>query len=206
MLKLVNLRETPPDNYRYTFLEDGQRIESFGHQSWLDGIKEHYKRNGYPMPDNWRELAEDQLCRLLPPGWCIHEDGRRPEHFIDSRLSVWDIMRGTQVLAAFVLSGGATVSKELAESRAVTCAACPFNMGVAGCAPCIGLSNVIADASGSIETKADDQLRSCAICKCSNRAQSRIPIKHLAKGVTDEMMDQFPEWCWKKKEMLASKT
>jgi hypothetical protein len=36
------------------------------------------------------------------------------------------------------------------------------------------------------------------VCKCSNKAQVWVPIEHLKRGVTPEMMPLFPPKCWKR--------
>lgn len=193
--------ECPPDQFRYKFRQDGYTVKCFDYGGWLARIKDHCHINGYPLVDTFD--AEDQLCRLLPPGWCQQETGEAPEWFIDARLTMGDVIRGTTVLASFVAQGMPLVEKEVAAERGKICAGCPFAINVAGCGPCVGLSNIISEVAGSDPLPSDSALgnKSCAICKCAARAQIWLPAELLARGVTDEQMRQFPSWCWKKAEI-----
>lgn len=205
MLRLIPDSTTPPDKFRFTHPEDGWIDVAMDRKSWFAAIKKHRVDNGYPLPDDWQAQAEDQLCRILPPGWCLQEDGRSPEQFVDTRISLDDVLRGTRVLLSFMFHGMPTVPQAQIESRAKTCASCYMNIAIPGCSPCVGLSNLIADVSGNISTPADPMLRACAICHCSNQAQTRIPIEILAKGVTGEQRALFNtvEHCWKRAELAA---
>lgn len=203
-LELTQRNQCPPDQFRYRFREDGRLIKCFSHEGWLQRIREHREYNSYPEPDDWKEQAEDQLCRLLPPGWCRQITGELPEWYLNSRLGIEDVLRGTRVLASFVLNGAPIVSREVAAKRGSICATCPFAAAVEGCGICAGLSNVVAEVAGGESLPSDSVLenKSCLVCKCSARAQAWLPIEYLEKGVTDEMLKQFPEWCWKGAEVL----
>lgn len=203
-LKLIQKSECPPDQYRYRHREDGWLDKCYDHVGWLRRIQDHRRINGYPDPVDWVAEAEDQLCKLLPPGWCVQNTGEPPEWFLDTRVTVDDVMRGTRVLAEFVWQGMPIVEKKVASERANICATCPFAISAAGCGPCIGLSNLIAEVAGSETLPSDSILanRSCAICGCAARAQVWLPINLLYKGVTDQMMQQWPSHCWKGKELV----
>jgi hypothetical protein len=205
MLKFKQHTECPPDQWRYKFREDGQTIRCFSYEGWIARIQDHRAYNGYPTPVNWIAEAEDQLCKLLPPGWCVQETGEPPPWFLDTRLGMEDVLRGTKVLASFVMAGAPLVDKETALTRAKVCAGCPFAISAEGCGACHGLSNAIAEVIGSVELETDAQLsnKMCAVCKCAARAQVWLPAEFLSRGVTDLMLEQFPEdWCWKRREVL----
>jgi hypothetical protein len=203
MLRLKRGTETVPDLFTWKFPQDGYVASAYDIDSWFSKIDKHYKDNEYPQPANWREIAENDLCRRLSGEWCT---GGGPRSFVNTRFTLDDFIRGTKVLAPFVLTGN-VVSKEVAESRALICSRCPLNVRVPGCASCSQMANVVADAKGGGTTKYDNLLQSCAICLCSNEAQIWIPIEYLRKGVTDVMMGQFKEFnetggeCWKAKEL-----
>lgn len=204
-LTLIQRSECPPDQYRYRFREDGCLIKCFSYGGWLERIRAHREFNGYPEPDDWKEEAEDQLCRLLPPGWCRQVTGEPPEWYLNSRLSMDDVLRGTRVLVSFVSNGAHIVDKAVASARGAICAGCPFSAHVEGCGPCVGLSNLIAEVAGSQSLPSDAVLenKSCLVCKCSARAQIWVPIEFLEKGVTEEMLAQFPaDYCWKRRETI----
>jgi hypothetical protein len=205
LLRLRDTNEVPPDGYRFVMPENGYRIGPINRKDdWLLAIKKHRDDNGYPSPDNWRELAEDQLARTLPSGWAFYEDGSEPENYVDRRMGFEDIIRGTKVLLEFVRQGAPLVEQKEAERRARICAACYLNLPVHGCAPCVGLANLVEDVAQQRKTEADAQLEnsSCGVCRCMSRAQIWLPIDILAKGVSAEMMKLWPyEFCWKGQQL-----
>lgn len=164
-------------------------------------VNEHCSINGYPrIPE---ADMEDQLCKLLPPGWCLQDTGDPPPWFINSRVTMDEVIRGTKVLASFIAQGMPLVEKSVAAERGAICAGCPFAANAAGCGPCAGLSNLIGEIAGAAPLDSDPILgnRSCLICGCAARAQIWLPIELLAKGVTPEMDERWPTWCWKKKAL-----
>lgn len=206
MLKLINNSVTPPDKMRYRFPEDGFTVMAMDRDDWFRGIKKHYVDNEYPMPDDWRERAEAQLCATLPSGWCRHEDGSEPTAFLSRRFSLGDAINGTKVLANLVANGCPIVSQEVAEERARTCAACYVLMEIPGCGSCGGIANIVAAACGARTTSSDHVLegRVCAACHCAARANVWIPVEISQVGVTPEALALMPsEWCWKKREIEA---
>lgn len=203
LLRLKETSECPPDKYRYKFPEDGYTSRAFDRASWFADIQKHYRDNEYPIPANWKQVAEDQLCRLLPPGWCTYDDGRAPSVFMDTRSSIDSILNATRVFSSFVAQGLPLVDHETAEERARTCASCFACVTIPGCAPCVGLSNLVADIVGAGKTEADSILatKSCAWCGCSAQANVWIPVSVSEKGVSDDVLAIAPEWCWKAREI-----
>jgi hypothetical protein len=201
MLRLIPSNETPPDKFRFTHPEDGWTDIAMDREGWFKAIRKHREDNNYPLPEDWQSQAEDQLCRILPPGWCQQEDGRTPEQFVNARIGFDDIMRATAVFAEEVRQGAPLVSQEVAEARGATCAGCYMRQPVAGCGMCYGLVNLVASVAGAHATKADALLsgKSCLVCKCAAQAQIWLPIDVLAKGVTPEMDELWPPFCWKGK-------
>jgi hypothetical protein len=198
MLRLKPSNVTPPDRFTYRFPQDGFLAIHPDRGGWFAMIDKHYKDNGYEKPENWREIAEEQLCRRLSGEWC---EGGGPHSFINTRFTLDDFFRGTKVLGSFALSGE-VVSPEIAESRALICSRCVANVTVPGCSSCTGMANIVADAKGAKATKYDYLLKACGVCHCSNEAQVWIPAEFLAKGVTNEMMETYSEidatdGCWK---------
>lgn len=207
MLKLLQRTECPPDQFRYKHRQSGYTDKCFTWDGLVDRVKAHCHFNGYP-PVPVADI-EDQLCKLLPPGWCVQDTGEAPQWFIDSRVHPDDIVRGTDVLAALLVEKAKSlftgkpvlVEKSVAAERAAICATCPFAANAQGCGPCAGISNAVAAIVGSETLPSDEMLanKACLICKCAARAQAWVPVEILARGVTDEMMEQFPaEWCWKR--------
>lgn len=166
----------------------------------MDAINKYRGDNGFPAVD--QADCIDQLCKILPPGWCTYDTGARPSWYVNTRLDVQDIYNGTKVLGSFYIAGQPLVSKELAASRSAICARCPYNIGVSGCQPCIGLQGLIEGIGGRIKTPSDSSLKSCGICKCGNLAQTRLPINILAKGVEVDQLEKYPkDFCWKISEL-----
>lgn len=203
MLKLISRRETPPDKYRYKFKEDGHTVSSFSYDGWLTQIENHRRFNGYEAPTDWVAEAEDQLCRLLPAGWCVQDTGAPPDFYLETRVTMEDVLNGTKVLASFTMQGMPLVDREVAEERGKTCAGCYAAIPIPGCSPCVGLASLIADIAGADPLTSDPhlELKSCAVCKCSARAQVWLPAELLSKGVPDEMLPKFPAFCWKRREI-----
>lgn len=204
-LRLIPRIETPPDDFRYVFPQDGVLIRAIERKNWFEKIADHYRMNNYERPEDWKEQAEAQLCSSMPPGWCKYEDGGEPKAFINRRFNFGDAVNGTNVLIEFVAQGAPLVPQELAESRARTCAACFALMQIPGCTSCSKFADMVARVSGARKTKADPILdsKACGVCACSAQANVWIPVEVSKAGVTQEMMDLFPSHCWKKQEILA---
>jgi hypothetical protein len=202
-LVLVDHRITPPDGFRFTHPETGHVSFSLDETAWFKAIEKYRTDNGFPLID--RADIFDQFCKLLPPGLCRYDNGDKPAWYVNTRLRVSDILRGTKALTQFVVAGFPTVNKELAASRSAICARCPFNVPISGCQPCVGLSSLIVSIGGSIKTPADVSLKTCAVCLCSNLAQTRLPIELLAKTVTTDQIEKYPrDFCWKIAELTQA--
>lgn len=199
-------RETPPDRWRWKCRHTGHRIESMAKASWFQEIEKFNRENGFEQPENWREIAEHELCMLLPPGFCEYRGGGAPERqMLNTRTTAANIVAGTRVFLEWREQGMPLVTPEVAEQRAKTCAACYAAVPITGCGGCVGLVNLVLDIVGKGTTTADDELKtkSCAWCGCSALANVWIPAEVSQKGVTDEMLQTEIPWCWKIREIRA---
>jgi len=209
-LRLNKRSDSPPDWFRFTVPETGHVIRSLDVDTWMLEIKNYYRVNSIPVPDNLREIAEDQVCQLLPPGWCHYSDGGAPADYIDTRLGIDDVLRGTAVVSEIIARRIAAVlspdwspfvTQEEAEARAATCAACYVKVPVQGCLSCREFSGAVGAVIGNRKTKSDPQLEfhSCAICKCSAKAHVWVKGEVLGIGMSDEMLASFDKipHCWK---------
>lgn len=197
--------QCPPDRYRFVH-STGYVSRALDPYSWMQDILKHRRDNSLPIPDNMQAIAEDQLCRTLPPGWCSYSDtGATPSDYIDIRVDLHDMLNATKVFGSFVLAGMPLVEPSVAEERGRICSACPANVGISGCSPCVGMAEAVAEVVGASKTSADALLenRSCAWCKCSSKAQIWVPIEILAKGVDDALLARNTfEHCWKRNGLL----
>lgn len=193
--------EVPPDRLRFR-APDGTLIEATDQPAWYAKIRKHYADNSLPLPANYKELAQDHLCRILPPGWCRHEDGTGAVG-VNVRLVLGDYLRGMEILTAVATSGDPLVSAELAEERAAKCAACPANVAVPGCAPCVGISNLIVKIKGANTTKADPFLKTCACCKCNTAAKVWVKTEILSRADDATVLAQMRSMpdCWCSQEI-----
>lgn len=205
LLKLRPSNVSPPDKFQYLVPEDGWKLQTFAITDLVNQVKDHYTRNGYTIPENLRALIEDQNCQRLSGEWCEYEGGEAFMDGVDTRFGLEEMINGTRVLASFTLGGMKTVSQEEAESRALVCSRCHMNQAVPGCQSCHGLLNIIAEVIGGKVTKEDANLKQCAICKCSNKAQIFVRAEDLAKGTTGQQLRQFrrASHCWKWKAIDA---
>jgi hypothetical protein len=118
---------------------------------------------------------------------------------------------GVKITSDWKDSGEPPVSKELAESRAATCVACPLN----GQGDLTKWFTIPASAaikrqlewlSGQkLVTSVDDKLNICEACLCPLKLKSWTPFKfikaHLAPDVIDELRKGRD--CWQLKELEA---
>ena len=191
----------PPDRLKYK-LPNGITVEGADRETWYRLIRERYRDNGIPIPDNLESIAQDQWCRTAPPGFCRHENG---DGFVgvNVRLEMGDLFRGMEVLTAVASSSEPLVSQELAEERAAKCAACPANVPIAGCLPCMGIPNLIVKIKGAHTTKADPFLKTCGCCKCSLLAKVWVKTEILANAddaTIRSQMRMMPD-CWAVQEI-----
>ena len=198
MLRLRPSNITPPDKFTYRFPQDGFLAVHIDRIGWYGVIDKHYKDNGYEQPENWREIAENALCRRLSGEWCV---GGGPHSFINTRFTFDDLFRGAKAALT-----GTIVDAQTAEARALICSRCVANVTVPGCSGCSGLANLVASLKGAKKTPYDHLLKACGICHCPNEAQVWYSAEDLAKGVTTEMMETYSEidaedGCWKYREI-----
>ena len=151
---------------------------------------------GLPI-DNIQKDVEEHLCRLIP-SWCERKI-RGP--MIRKEFTKADVLAFIESVKGTILSGG-VVEKSLAEDRAQACLQCPYNLSLAGCEGCNGVSNVIFSMLGATRrVKIITQLKSCGICGCSLKAKIWVPKDVLEKtSHIQNTKGEFPAWCWVEKD------
>lgn len=195
MRRLRNKSIGVPDWFRYTHEETGHTDTAHVYADWIERCHTHRKDNNLP-PMNAAQF-EDQLCEQIGPEYCEYQEGDSKDWVDIRRLSLSDVVAFTKVLIAHAFSGGQYVSQEEANRRAKICSTCYFNVNVPGCGACRAVSSLTA---GNRKTDYDHQLKSCAICKCTNSSQVHFPLTTLAVNSTNEKQSQYPQpFCWKSK-------
>jgi hypothetical protein len=201
MQRLIEKTTVPPDGFRYFQEETRTTVRAPDYDNLFVEVARHRKVNNIPLGPLWQAQVEDQLCQQLPSGFCKEQDAAQGRN-VFTRIGWEDVSRGTQSLTSWFTGGRRYVEQALADSRAATCARCYYNVQIGGiCAACQHLQNLTTKLVGGHKTSSDPFLRACAICKCANAAQVQVPIEDLAKGVTEQMMSQWPPFCWKGQEL-----
>lgn len=194
--KLKRYTECPPDGYRYVDPDTGHVTRKEDQQSWVLAAIAHRKANNLEVPLNFSALMEDQLCEVLPSGWCEFDDNSRPR--IDMRFGLRDVWNWAE--AHIKLLGDNFVPQEEAERRAKICSSCYMNMEGAGCAGCQRVAELFTTELAKRKTQSDQYLKSCAVCKCYNRASVHFPLTILESHDTSEHQSMFPNFCWRRKD------
>lgn len=189
MRLLKNKSVCPPDPlfFSYTHPETGHRSTAIDFYSWIEKCKDHRRANDLPIPSDFEEVAQDQLCSTLDSDWCSYE---KEGTWVNMRLALSDIVTVTKALLDSAV--GNFVSQEEAERRAKICSMCHFNTNVGGCGVCHQLANLIAPGK---TTSQDANLKSCAVCGCQLRAKNWIQLDTLRNNLQSARQDAYPSFC-----------
>jgi len=195
MLQLVNeWGACPPDGYRYVFPEDGWLCHAWTYVDWVAAAKAHLTVNNKPIPPTLEADMQQQLCLVLPPGWCLYDDDNRPRP--STSLEWNDVVNGLKTFARWIAEGCSYVLQSEADRRAEICSRCYLNTNVQGCTACQkAVDEVVRDK----RTKFDSVLKACAVCKCMLRAKVHFPMSTL--DTDDETVQaMYPGHCWQNKQ------
>lgn len=155
------------------------------------------RANGVPVGLGFEDEVEKDLCRDYPAECEIPD----PNFPTNRRLTLSDVIRGSQVMMSFLAHGSPLVDRAEAERRARICLKCPFNTYFSK--PCTGicqeLANVVASIINHQGTQYDTDLKACNVCGCFLQAAIWMPLDIQCKGVTEEMACKFKTInnCWK---------
>lgn len=116
-----------------------------------------------------------------------------------NRFSLKELHRGMQVFKTWLAAGMPMVARDEANMRGSICVGCSQNIFVSGCKSCTAIGRTILSFKPKAKTPYDAQLHNCGICKCMNQAQIWCPVEYLKMGTTPDMIEKFPDHCWKKK-------
>lgn len=193
MLLVGDKGTVPPKGWRFTVKQTGSTFGGADYSRLYNRALADLEAHGIPIPLDYRQQFDDELCRQIPGMNC---EVAAPATKETRKLTAGDALRFLKVLNKWVGSKRELVPQAEAERRAEICAGCPYNVAITGCSACQGMSGIILALINNRRTRFNAQLKGCAVCACENRAQVHFPLEVLHKGVTPEM--EFPAWCWKR--------
>ena len=192
-LSFIKTNVVPPDGFRYRFPQTGYVVHAWDYDTWVQNARNHCRANNMKEPPDLAALMEEQLCLLLPPGWCNYDDDRRPRPNLTMDWN--DIKSGLATFTRWIKDGANYVPQAEAERRALICSRCYLNLPVAGCAACqAAVDKIVRNKM----TKHDSYLRACGVCKCLLRAKVHFPLSNLDKNDPGAQA-LYPDFCWLKK-------
>lgn len=200
MKTLKNKSIQPPQvdsngGFRYVHRETKHISVATDYWTWIDKIKAHRKANG--LSEISEEEAQDQLCETLGPDWCNYD--KVDPQWVNTRLSIGDIVGASRVYREWKKEGKPFVSQEEAMRRQEICAGCFFNVHVTGCGGlCQELIAIGAEIKDLPLTGYESKLQNCSVCRCVNSVQSRFPINILLTNDDEDKQSRYPSsFCWK---------
>jgi hypothetical protein len=202
--KLKNISQVPPGRFSFTVPENGFKVEGqLSIEDLFRKVEAHYKDNAIPLPSDWKDRVEDQICRRLPAGWCNYS-GEKYVGF-QPQLSAETILKGIKSLSAMALAAvkgeEVWVDQNEANKRAEICSRCFYNMSsnfCGGCATGQAIREMVSKVKGSRSTPSDANLQSCGVCGCKNEAIVHVNRNLLLTGEKSETTARRPDWCWVK--------
>lgn len=156
-------------------------------------IREYRKQNELEELQFLETVVENYNCKLKDNiGACTQ---REP-----FKRGIFQSVRGGVSLLESLLYNK-MVSQEVADSRAAVCKDCPKNI-FPDKGPFIKWADKLAEAStGGKKVKDYDSLGNCEVCTCCMKAKVWYTGPFKFKK---EQMDEFPDFCWQKKEALKN--
>lgn len=197
MLKLKIDNVVPSGGWVYVHPHTGFKITAPTWNDLITRIRNYRLANGMSLGVNFEETIGSEICQQQ--GWseprCLQEE---PTPLKQRVIGMHDVVSFLKVLKHWLLKDPTLVELEEADRRAHICATCPYNVNVTGCAGCTNIAGMIFSATGDRQTSHDLQLRNCQVCGCVNKVQVWVPKETLDQGLTPEMRESLPDWCWKK--------
>ena len=202
-LRLPNRSQAPPGGWRYKIEALAERAP---HLVWVGPITTFYdlrtevhKRcgaNGITPPEDLE--MEDQICQSLPAGYCTDTFGFPTK--LSGRFAVLAqaFKQGTATMVTWFRHGRRRVDKDEILRRTYICNACPENRPIEGCSACAmrGVHKLVNEIVAGTELPTDNLLQACAICSCSLKAKTRLPLDDLLPHIPESQMKRIPEKCW----------
>lgn len=202
MIKLRDASHDVPGGWWYIQPETQFRVVGNTFVELLNKIKEHRVGNELPIGTNFNAEIQAAICERLGDDtkeWCTPYDPEDQRLAPPRRMSWQDAMRFLATVKAIVMTGNAFTDQAEAERRAAICANCPKNVAIDTCPVCRGLKAMVTGVIGQRRTAVDNRLRGCEVCGCELKAAVHVDLAAQQAAMSDELNEQFPAHCWKKK-------
>jgi hypothetical protein len=155
-------------------------------------------QNGhYTNAEEVRQRVIDEICKQAPER-CARKTEKTPDGKVRKKFNVEDVRGFIKGFTKDIQKG--LVDQKEANRRAGICTSCTeFNMEVAGCNGCNGITNTLYAAIGRKKTYHDSQLKNCGVCGCNLKAKVWCsPEGLIAAEQIQQNKDGYPDHCWVK--------
>lgn len=118
---------------------------------------------------------------------------------------IQQINQARKILKDWLGEGCSPVPIEQAQARADVCLKCVRNYQGSWTWN-LATSTAIASQSKlreamSIKLQNEERLKVCELCGCQLKLKVCVPVKHIHRHTSDQMLNRFPTWCWIRKEI-----
>lgn len=201
--RLTQKIQTPPGGWRFK-LE--AIAESAPHLVWCgpthtfndlrDIVRKRCEANNITPPSD--EALEDQMCQMLPPGFCIDEDGTPTRTYSRFAVMSMTFKQGTRTIYNWWKNGSRRVDKDEIVRRTYICNQCPENRAIENCSACAmkSIHSIVNEVVANTRLPTDELLRACSICQCSLIAKVRMELSDLLPHIPADQFRRLPEKCW----------
>lgn len=210
MLKFKENGQVPPGFFTFIVPETGYKISEFSKEEMFRKIKLHYDTNGIPLPENYKEIIEDRICKRLDGEWC--SEGAKEYTGKGCKIGLAELFKGAVSIAQLIIAKFKDkeifVKQEIAEERALICSRCPLNISTGACLSCgsmLKITQATEGIKGEKKTEVDHLIDNCCICKCRLSLIVHLTNEINNAGQTEESMLQYPIWCWKRNNLEDAK-
>lgn len=216
----------PPGGWIYFQPETGWRAPfplADDFKQTVDKIIAHRSLNPrFNLSTDWETVANqldnftcarlkqnEQYCDGVKKNFSRHQGKSSTSSGKNAGLAVVKALAGGgMILSDWLGEGGVPVPVQQAQARANVCLSCPHN--TKGGFLVSKITKPIAMAIHSqlklkhdmaLKLEGEENLQTCNICICNLRLKPWVPTKHLMEHTSEEVLNEFPEECWVKKEL-----
>jgi hypothetical protein len=202
MLSLAKRNITPPGGYRYIDPDTERSFEAPSLSVLVQQVKKHRVANELEVPENIEAVIEDWICRHLPAGLCKDASGRISTQGMFRHTAESCIRQTSKLRTIMRQQNRNSVSVEVAETRAIVCAACAYNFPMAGCMSCRGIKDIIENMRNGKKTSSDMLLQVCGFNGVLNHVQVFIDDQTL---IESSGQTKYPDNCWKPDQIKGAR-